>query len=308
MAGAGDSHSERDKGAAAGAAGPSRWMGESTGSGSRVFLLCAAEGDTVQAAWEQAVSDVAAATRPESVRGNSFLSENPRERLLRLGAAALTDSELLSLLFSGGSRTNPVLGLAESLLLTGGGLKALFQKEPQELAQQAGLGPARASRMMAALELGRRVQKSSEVRPRLQTPQQIYSYLAPALSALRRETFHALCLNARGFLLRDVRVGEGSADCCIVDPREVFSAAVIARATGLIVAHNHPTGDPEPSAHDIALTRQLMDAGRVLNIRVMDHLIVGDDCYFSFSQRGRLPAPRSLADESASFGDEAPPG
>jgi DNA repair protein RadC len=254
------------------------------------------------------VSNVAAATRPESVRGNSFLSENPRERLLRLGAAALTDSELLSLLIGGGPRANPVLALAENLLHTGGGLKALFLKEPQELARHAGLGPARAAQMLAALELGRRVQKSSEVRPRLQTPQQIYGYLAPVLSALRRETFHALCLNPRGFLLRDIRVGEGSADCCMVDPREVFSAAVIARATGLVLAHNHPSGDPQPSPHDIALTRQMMDAGRVLNIRVVDHLIVGDDCYFSFSQRGQLPAPRSLGDESASFEDSAPPG
>jgi DNA repair protein RadC len=262
----------------------------------------------VQAAWEQAASNVAAATRPEPVRGNSFLSENPRERLLRLGAAALTDSELLSLLFGGGSRTHPVLALAENLLVTGGGLKALFQKEPQELARHAGLGAARASQMLAALELGRRVQRSSELRPRLQTPQQIHGYLAPSLSALRRETFHALCLNARGFLLRDVKVGEGSADCCIVDPREVFSAAVIARASGLVLAHNHPSGDPEPSAHDIALTRQLMDAGRVLNIRVLDHLIIGDDCYFSFSQRGKLPAPRSLAHEEGAFSGGAPPG
>jgi DNA repair protein RadC len=276
----------------------------SKSAGTKVALPCAAaEGDTVQSAWDKAVSSVAAATQPESVRGNSFLSENPRERLLRLGAAALTDSELLSLLLGGGARANPVLAVAENLIVTGGGLKALFQKEPQELARHPGLGPARASQMLAALELGRRVQKSTELRPRMRQPQEVYDYVAPLLSAQRREAFHVLCFNTRSYLLRDVRVSEGSSDSCVVDPREVFSPAVLCRAAGIVLAHNHPSGHPEPSGHDLALTRQLVDAGRFLNMRVLDHLIVGDDCYFSFAEQGRLPTPRGAPEQSSWRGD-----
>jgi DNA repair protein RadC len=271
-------------------------------------VTAAAEGDTVQTAWDKAVRNVAAVTQPESVRGNSFLSEHPRERLLRLGAAALTDSELLSMLFGGGARMNPVLAVAENLLVTGGGLKALFQKEPQELVQHPGLGPTRASKMLAALELGRRVQKSSEARPRLREPAEVYGYIAPMLSAQRREEFHVLCFNSRGFLLRDARVSEGSSDSCAVDPREVFSAAVLARAASVILAHNHPSGDPDPSGPDLALTRQLVDGGRVLNIRVLDHVIVGDDCYFSFAQRGQMPVAREAVEPPPWPQDAAEPG
>ena len=136
-------------------------------------------------AWEQAVGNVAAATRPESVRGDSFLAETSRERLLRLGASALTDSELLSILLRNGLKGHPVLALAEQLLATGGGLKALALTDPQELAARKGLGATRASQILAALELGRRVQRASEKRPKLRTPKDIYDYLAPSLSALR---------------------------------------------------------------------------------------------------------------------------
>jgi DNA repair protein RadC len=245
--------------------------------------------------WERAANDVAAATRPESVRGSSFLSEQPRERLLRMGPASLTDSELLCVLLAPRGSGHPVLTLANALLSAGGGLKALFQRDPHELAALPGLGPARAAQLLAALELGRRVQKATEARPRLRLPKDVYEHLAPALSAQRREAFYVLCLNTRQFLLREVRVCEGSADACVVDPREVFSVAVLARAASIILAHNHHSGDPEPSAQDRALTQQLVDAGGLLNVRVIDHLIVGDGAYFSFVERCQLPLPRTRA-------------
>ena len=203
-----------------------------------------------------------------------------RERLWRLGAEALTDGELLGVLWGGRAGT----GLAPE-----GGLKALVQQDPRELSLRPGVGPVRAARWMAALELGRRAQRVAERRPRLRTPREIATYLTPRLGALRREVFHVLCFNARNVLLLDARVAEGTINACMVDPREVFAAAITARASAIVLAHNHPSGDPEPSAQDLGLTRQLFEAGRLLGIKVLDHLVVGDGTYASLMERGELP-------------------
>ena len=216
----------------------------------------------------------------------------PRERLFRLGAQALTDPELLGVLLGGTGRRGggAAAGLAESLLSAGGGLRALLQLEPQELSARPGLGRARAAQLVAALELGRRAQRAAERRPRLRTPSEIYAYLAPNLSALRREVFHVLCFNPRNVLLHDARVAEGTMNACPVDPREVFATALLARASAIVLAHNHPSGDPEPSAQDVALTAQLAESGRLLGIKVLDHVVVGDGAYASLLERGQLVA------------------
>jgi DNA repair protein RadC len=209
--------------------------------------------------------------------------EEVRERLFKLGTSALTDLELLSVLLGSGPR---VSGMAEELLSHNGGLKALLLKDPLELCSQPRLGPARAAQVLVALELGRRAQRTTERRPRLRTPREIYRYLVPTLSALRREVFHVLCFNSRNVLLADVRVAEGTMNTCPVDPREVYAAALTTRATAIVLAHNHPSGDPEPSAQDIALTMQLVEAGQLLGIKVLDHLVVGDGTYVSLMERG----------------------
>lgn len=235
--------------------------------------------------WRAAVARVeeAESVGEGSVRARRAEGDTPRERLLRRGAAALTDPELLSVLWGARSRS-----LAEGLLAAPGGLKALVQREPRELDARPGVGPERTARFLAALELGRRAQRAPERRPRLRTPREIHAYLAPELSALRREVFHVLCFNARNVLLRDARVAEGTINACPVDPREVFAAAITARATAIVLAHNHPSGDPEPSAQDLSLTAQLIEAGRVLNIKVLDHLVIGDGTYASLLERGEL--------------------
>jgi DNA repair protein RadC len=212
--------------------------------------------------------------------------EGSRERLFRLGAAALTDPELLSMLLGPGPRARV---LAQTLLSASGGLKALLQQAPHELCARPGMGPVRTAQVLAALELGRRAQRVTERRPRLRTPREIYTYLAPTLSALRREVFHVLCFNARNVLLLDARVAEGTINACPVDPREVFAAAITSRATAIVLAHNHPSGDPEPSGQDLGLTAQLIEAGRVLGIKVLDHVVVGDGTYASLMERGELP-------------------
>jgi DNA repair protein RadC len=217
--------------------------------------------------------------------------EEPRERLLRLGASALSDPELLAVLLCSGAKGSSVLQMAEGLVEAGGGLKSLFLLDPHELCAVRGLGPARAAQVLAALELSRRLQKPTEARPRLSTPSEVYRYLRPSLALLRREVFHVLCFNSRNVLLRDARVAEGTINACPVDPREVFAAALLSRATAIALAHNHPAGDPEPSANDLALTRQLAQGARLLGIKLLDHLVVGDGGYTSMRLRGQLPEP-----------------
>lgn len=212
-----------------------------------------------------------------------------RERLWRLGAGALTDAELLGVLLAGGGGPRSAGAFAEGLLATHGGLKALLEQDPHLLAAQPGLGPQRTALMLSALELGRRAQRMVERRPRLRTPREIDGYLRPLLSALRREVFHVLCFNARNVLVRDARIAEGSSSSCPVDPREVFSAALSVRASAVVLAHNHPSGDPEPSSLDVSLTHQLTEGGRMLGIRVMDHLVIGESGYVSMLERGLLP-------------------
>lgn len=203
-----------------------------------------------------------------------------RERLLSLGPHALTEPELIAVVL-GDAR-------AASRLCTGGGLRALAQSDPSELCAFPGLGPARASRILAALELGRRAQLPTETRPRLRTPAEIFRHVWPALGLLSREVFHVLCFNSRNVLLSDVRIAEGTVDTCPVDPREVFRAALGSRATALVLVHNHPSGDPEPSAQDVALTRQLIRGAELLGLKVLDHLVVGDGAFTSMLEQGRL--------------------
>lgn len=235
-----------------------------------------------------ALGNAVGAVSRGSVGTRRASAEGPRERLLRLGAQALTDPELLAILFNTGTKGNPVLALAEALLNTGGGLRALAQSDPHDLCELPGLGPARAAQVLAALELGLRVQRSTETRPRLCTPQQIFQHVWPALCTLRREVFHVLCLNARNVLLADHRVSLGTQSFCPVDPRDVFRAALTSRAAALVLVHNHPSGDPKPSSMDLTLTRQLMSGARLLGIKVLDHLVVGDGRYHSMLEQGDL--------------------
>lgn len=224
---------------------------------------------------------------------------------MRLGAHALTDPELLAVLFGTGSRGTPVLAFAENLLCAGGGLKALAQCDAQELCEFAGLGPARAVQMVAALELGRRVQTATDTRPRLLTPGQIFQYVWPSLCTLRREVFHVLCLNSRNALLLDARVAEGATNFCHVDPREVFRPALTARACAVVLVHNHPSGDPAPSALDLRLTEQLAGGARLLGLELLDHLIVGDGTYYSLLERGQLPVPGATSTSTSTSAAES---
>jgi DNA repair protein RadC len=213
--------------------------------------------------------------------------ERPRERLARFGASALSNRELVALLVGTGSRRASALDLAERLLDSG--LRGLAVRSLAELRGERGLGSAKASRVLAALELGARL--ASEGRgtpPSFRTPEESARYLLPRYGSRPVETFGLLALDVRHRLKREAVVSVGCLTSSLVHPREVFQEAVVSRAAALVLFHNHPSGDPEPSPEDLALTRRLASAGGLMGIEVLDHLILGAGRYVSLKQRGVL--------------------
>src|SRR6185436_8651714 len=186
------------------------------------------------------------------------------ERLFRLSARALSDSELLETLLDSDALKNE-------------DLRELGRTAPEDWLDDARVSPHQAARLLAALELARRsLLQTPKKAPRLRSPADIFSFIRPHLMNLGREEMHVLCLGPSNVLLRHRVVAHGNATHCEVDPREVFAPALAVRATSVVLVHNHPSGDPRPSAHDVALTRQLQRAGKALCVRVADHLVVGD--------------------------------
>lgn len=217
-------------------------------------------------------------------------AERPRERLFTLGPASLTAVELLGILIGTGTQRRDALATAAELLRGGGGtLRGLTRRPPGTLARIPGVGRAKAGRVLAALELARRL--ADESRPLglpLRSPADVYARVAPALRDLVVEEFHLLTLDVQHRITRDLLITRGTLTTSLVHPREVFRAAIAEAAAGVVVVHNHPSGDPAPSADDRAITRQLVEAGRLLDLPVYDHVVVGGDRYFSFAEAGLL--------------------
>ncbi|HVE83098.1 MAG TPA: DNA repair protein RadC [Myxococcales bacterium] len=224
--------------------------------------------------------------------------QGPAGRLLHLGPAALSDSELLSLVLAAGAGGAASLQLGQWLLDTSGGLRALALRDPGELADERGLRAGQAALLCAAVELGRRVHRGTDPRPLLSTARDIIRYVAPMASS-PRECFRVLALNARQRLIRDTLVAQGCVDRVMVDPRDALAPSVVARASFVVLVHNHPSGDPRPSDQDLAITRRLVNAAAVLGFRVLDHLIVGAEGYLSLREAGLLPEPEPMPGEVA---------
>ena len=227
--------------------------------------------------------------RPYSLR-ELPLSERPRERLRSLGAASLSTAELLTIVLGTGGAGRPVQHLAEALLVGAeGSLRRLALRPVAALTAVAGVGPARAVSVHAALELGRRLalEARAEGAP-LRSPRDVYAWYAPRLEDSPVEEFHVAVLDAQHRLERDVLVTRGILNSSLVHPREVFREAIAERAAAIILVHNHPSGDPTPSADDRVVTEQLVAAGRLLDIPVHDHVIVGRGRYVSFAEAGLL--------------------
>lgn len=213
--------------------------------------------------------------------------ERPRERLARLGPAVLSNRELLALLVGSGSSRASALDVAERLARDG--LRGLAARSLLEMERVPGLGRAKAARLLAALELGTRLSRERPgPAPAFHTPEDGARHLLPRYSSRPVETFGLLALDVRHRLKHEAVISVGCLTSSLVHPREVFQEAVTARAAALILFHNHPSGDPEPSAEDVALTRRLSSAGALMGIEVIDHLVLGAGRFVSLKQRGVL--------------------
>ncbi len=217
------------------------------------------------------------------------LHDRPREKLQRLGAAALGDNELVAIVLGSGSRGCGALELANRLLERAGGLHGLTRAALGELHLVPGVGDARAAQVLAAVELGRRtLVRGTADRPRLSTPRQLASYLLPQYGAGAVEQFGIVMLDTKHRMIRIKILSIGSLDTTVVHPREVFREATSASAAAIVLFHNHPSGDPTPSADDLVLTTRMVNAGDIMGIDVVDHLILADQRYFSLVEAGRL--------------------
>lgn len=205
------------------------------------------------------------------------MHDRPRERLLAHGADQLRDAELLAILIRTGTRSVPVTTVADHLLRAFDfSLSRLATADPGELRKTAGIGSDKAATLKAAFELARRLSRETRREmPLLDTPDRVADLLREDLRTLEVETFHLLLVNTRRRLLSKECLTQGTLDTLLVHPREVFRRAIAANAAAIILAHNHPSGDPSPSEADIRVTRDLIRAGQLLKIEILDHVILG---------------------------------
>jgi DNA repair protein RadC len=216
--------------------------------------------------------------------------ERPRERLLRLGPGALTNEELLALLLRTGIPGESALDRARSLLATRGGLIGLAGATAPELSSERGIGPTRASAIVAALEIARRLPAETlSCRDLMNEPRLVKEFLRQAQADDSQERTGALFLNARNRLLKnDTEIYRGTLDRAVVEPREILRRALIGKAAGVILYHNHPSGDPTPSREDREFTRRLVAACESVGVRLLDHIVVGREGCVSFREAGLL--------------------
>jgi len=213
----------------------------------------------------------------------------PRERLLNEGPQSLSDFELLAIMLRTGSADASAMDLATGLLGHFGGLRQLLDASVEELSAFKGVGPAKVAQIKAALELGRRIAIATAWdRPAIKSPENAAALVMEEMRHLDREHFWALLLNAKNQVLAKEVISIGTLNFSAIHPRELFKAAIKRSAAGVILVHNHPSGDPTPSRQDIEATARLVEAGNIIGIDVLDHLVVGDNKFTSFKAQGLL--------------------
>ena len=219
--------------------------------------------------------------------------DRPREKLAAKGASALNDSELIAILLRTGMQGANAIEVARQLLATYQSLAGLSRCSVAELSKIKGVGMAKAVQLAAAFGLGQRLARETLSKQKIDAPELVYDLLAPEMRALHRESLRIILLDTRYHLLRIEEISLGSVNESIAHPREVFRPALIYSAYAIIVAHNHPSGDPSPSEADHRLTRRLAEAAQLLQISLLDHIIIGSPDnnrvpYFSFKEAGVL--------------------
>jgi len=220
---------------------------------------------------------------------NPAPQDRPREKLERHGAGALGDNELVALIIGHGTERRSALALADEILHLTGGVQGLMRVCRDDLVRIAGVGPAHASRLQAAVELGRRTLiPPARIRPRLLTAREAADYLLPQYGTHPVERFGVVLLDTKGRLVRTRLISVGTIDASLANPREVFREALSGGAAMLLAFHNHPSGDPMPSQDDVAMTARLKQAGAIVGIPLVDHLILADEKFCSLRQMGLI--------------------
>ena len=219
---------------------------------------------------------------------NWAVEDRPREKLLQRGMEALTDTELLAILLATGTKDRSAIDLARDILQTTNGLEQLARTQVNELVKIKGIGKAKAITIQVAFELGRRKLRNHSPKKRFSNSKDVANYVSPKLVDLGHEVFYAIFLNRNNEVIAEKEIFSGGVSATIIDPRIIFKEAINYLASGIIFAHNHPSGNLKPSQADIEITHKLKKGGKVFDINVLDHLIISGRGYYSFADEGNL--------------------
>ena len=216
-------------------------------------------------------------------------SERPREKLMNLGADRLSDAELLAILLRSGAGKITAVDLAKRLLIEYEGLIPLSGRSIGELKKMKGIGSTKAVTLMAAFEICKRIASGGDIKKvKIRCPDDIANYYIPMMWNMKKEIFKIVLLDSSNQIIKDVMISEGSLNSSVVHPREVFKPAVSESAAGVILVHNHPSGDVQPSPEDITITKNIVEAGKLMGISVHDHIIIGGKSYTSLADKGLM--------------------
>lgn len=217
------------------------------------------------------------------------IEERPRERFMKYSKEVMSNHELIAIILRTGSRNESVIDLSKRIMVNYKNLKELSNTSISELMKIRGIGKSKAIELLAAFELGKRVHKEAfELKRKLHTPESIFDYVKDSLEMKTQEHLIALYLNTKGELITKKTLFIGSLNSSLIHPREIFKYAVLHSAATIIICHNHPSGDPTPSASDIEITKIIHKNGKMMDIELLDHIIIGRDRYFSFKEKGML--------------------
>jgi DNA repair protein RadC len=218
-------------------------------------------------------------------------ADRPREKLLAQGSRILSEAELLAIVLRNGNASTGESAMDHARVLLGqfGGLQGIDAASVSELSTVKGIGPAKVAQIKASLEIGRRMGSQKwEAGQALRSSEDVYRHFRDHLGGEKRELFYVVLLNNKNRKIREVKISEGSLTASLVHPREVYNPVIRDSAAAVIFVHNHPSGDPAPSPEDIDITRRLKEVGDVMGIRVLDHVVIGHDRFFSFNDKGMI--------------------